>query len=301
MSPGGKSRRRKLILLAIAAGVVVLVLVWMPLWAVRAVSKAFPGTIWMAKTGEPLAAITFDDGPDPVYTPQVLDILKRHNARATFFLMGERARHYPELVARIRAEGHEIGNHTDSEKTTLYMSTERFEKSLLRAEETLRMKREVEEAKEVKEVGDSRKSTPVSSTSSASPTSLKFLRPAGGLIRPAQLRAAREHGYTVVMGSAYGWDPVRPPAAYIRWAIAKNLRPGAIAILHDAGGNRSNSVAALEGILAEGERKGLRWVTLSELLDSQNEPPMDADKRRENHLNQASSVVDTQVQGEGLG
>lgn len=235
MGPSGKRRRLRLIVLVIAAGVAV-VLAWMPLWAVRAVSKAFPGTIWIAETSEPVAAITFDDGPDPVYTPQVLDILKRHNARATFFLMGERARQHPELVARIRVEGHEIGNHTDSIKTTLYMTTPRFEASMLRCEQTLSL--------------------------SGNP---KFLRPAGGLIRPSQLRVAQKHGYTVVVGSAYGWDPARPPAAYIRWAIAKNLRPGAVAVLHDAGGNRSQSIAALEGILADGEQKGLRWVTLSEL------------------------------------
>ena len=228
-----------MVVIAVIAAVFV-VLAWAPWWAVRAVSKAFPGTVWMAEPREPLVAITFDDGPDPLYTPQVLDILKRHHARATFFLMGERARQYPELVARIHAEGHEVGNHTDSTKTTVYMSTPRFEASLLRNEQTLSLSGEP-----------------------------KFLRPAGGLIRPAQLRVARAHGYTVVVGSAYGWDPARPPVAYIRWVIAKNLRPGAIAVLHDAGGNRSKSVQALEGILTDGERKGLRWVTLSELMAAQ--------------------------------
>jgi peptidoglycan/xylan/chitin deacetylase (PgdA/CDA1 family) len=225
-----------MILLAIAAGVL-LVLVWMPLWAVRGVSKAFPGTVWMVPTHEPVVALTFDDGPHPVHTPQVLDILKRHNAHATFFLVGAQARQHPELVARIRAEGHEIGNHTDSMKTTLYMSAERFEQSLQRAEQTL----DLDEGR-------------------------KLMRPAGGLIRPSQVAAAKKHGYTVVVGSSYAWDPAHPPQAYIRWAIAKNLRPGAIAVLHDAGGDRSRSVAALEGILADAERKGLRCVTLSELL-----------------------------------
>jgi peptidoglycan/xylan/chitin deacetylase (PgdA/CDA1 family) len=225
-----------MILLAILAGVL-LILVWMPLWAVRGVSKAFPGTIWMVQTREPVVALTFDDGPHPVHTPQVLDILKRHNAHATFFLIGERARQHPELIARIRAEGHEIGNHTDSMKTTLYMSAERFEQSLQHAEQTL----ELDEGR-------------------------KLMRPAGGLIRPSQVAAAKKHGYTVVVGSSYAWDPERPPTAYIRWAIAKNLRPGAIAVLHDAGGDRSRSVAALEGILADAEQKRLRCVTLSELL-----------------------------------
>jgi peptidoglycan/xylan/chitin deacetylase (PgdA/CDA1 family) len=265
-----KSRRRRMIFLAMAAGVL-LILMWMPLWAVRGVSRVFPGTVWMAQTREPVIALTFDDGPDLTYTPQVLDILKRHNARATFFLIGERARQHPELVACIRAEGHEIGNHTDSMKTTWLMRTNAFERSLLRAEEALEMKREVKEVIEVVEVMESQKQSEMSSTSNTSmtsKTSLKFLRPAGGLIRPSQVAVAKRHGYTVVIGSSYAWDPARPPKSYIRWAIAKNLRPGAIAVLHDAGGDRSRSVAALEGILADAGRKGLRCVTLSELLAS---------------------------------
>ena len=63
-------------------------------------------------TGENLMALTFDDGPDPDWTPRLLDLLARHGAKATFFMVGSRAARHPELVARVAAEGHEIGNHT---------------------------------------------------------------------------------------------------------------------------------------------------------------------------------------------
>ena len=69
-----------------------------------------------------------------------------------------------------------------------------------------------------------------------------------------------------ILGSAYAYDPYRPPAGYIRWAVGKNLEPGAIAVLHDGGGDRTRSVAALDGIIDAAEARGLRLVTVSDLL-----------------------------------
>jgi len=190
------------------------------------------------ETWAPLVALTFDDGPHPVYTPQVLDILARFEARATFFLIGENARRHPELVARIRGAGHEVGNHTDTRGTTVLMSMRRFSDSLLRAEAALAL-------------------------SDAEP---KLFRPGGGWVRPAQLDLAVQRGYTCVLGSVQAYDPRRPPAAYIRWVVSRNLGPGAIVVLHDAGGDRSNTVEALPGILEAGRAMGLRFVTVSELM-----------------------------------
>jgi peptidoglycan/xylan/chitin deacetylase (PgdA/CDA1 family) len=230
-------RRRLLLILAGLFITAAALLITQPMWLWWLLERAFPGVVWRVETEDPVVALTFDDGPDAVYTPQVLEILTRHNARATFFLIGEHARQHPELLERIRAAGHAIGNHMDANGATVLMSTRAFEASLLRCERALELS-----------------------------SGQKFLRPGVGMIRPAQLELARRHGYTVVIGSAYAWDAQRPPAAYIRWAIGKNLRPGAIAILHDAGGNRSNTLAALEGILQEGKRRGFQWVTLPELF-----------------------------------
>ncbi len=201
-------------------------------------SRAFPRILWRVNTRQPLVAVTFDDGPDAVYMPQVLEILARHNAHATFFLVAEHARQRPELVEQIRRAGHEVGNHTGTMHTTFFVGEAKFQDDLLHAETTLAM-------------GNSEP---------------KFFRPAGGLIRPAQLQWVRRNGYTCVLGSAYAFDPYRPPAGYIRWVIGKNIKRGVIVVLHDSGGNRSNTVSALEAILETGESRGLRWVTLSELL-----------------------------------
>ena len=209
-----------------------------PAGIVRVLAGATPRIVWRVETWAPVAALSFDDGPDPVYTPQVLEVLARHGARATFFLIGENARRHPQLVASIRAEGHEVGNHTDTRGATVLMSMRRFSESLAKAEATLGLM-------------------------DAQP---KLFRPGGGWIRPAQLDLAIRRGYTCVLGSAFAHDPKRPPAAYIRWAIARNLGPGTIVVLHDAGGNRSNTVAALDCILEAARARGLRFVTVSELM-----------------------------------
>jgi peptidoglycan/xylan/chitin deacetylase (PgdA/CDA1 family) len=251
-------RWRRLLWILGPALVVLAFLAWVPLWMVRAFEWASPAIVWRVETSQPVAALTFDDGPDPVNTPQVLEILARHNVRATFFLVGEHARQHPELVARIRAAGHEIGNHTDSLGTTFFMSGERFEASLLRAEQSLGL--------DISAAQHSAADSAAAEASAQTWPRRKLLRPAGGTIRASQRALARRHGYTIVLGSSYAWDPAQPPAGYIRWAISKNLEPGAIAVLHDAKGDRANTVAALDGILADARAKGLRWVTLSELL-----------------------------------
>src|SRR5262245_64031411 len=84
-----------------------IVVVTQPLWAFDALSWAVPHVLWRVETAERLVALSFDDGPAPDHTPQVLEILSRHGAHATFFLIGDRAAVYPQFVDRIRSEGHE--------------------------------------------------------------------------------------------------------------------------------------------------------------------------------------------------
>lgn len=230
--------RRVLITLGVLLAGAACVLALQPLVAFRVLGWVFPRIVWRVETRAPLAALTFDDGPDPVWTPQVLAILARGRVHATFFLIGENARRHPDLVARIREAGHAIGNHTDTRRPTVLVPAVSFEADLLRAEATLDL-------------------------AVARP---KLFRPASGWIRPAQLDAAIRHGYTCALGSAYPYDPRRPPESYIRWLVAKNLAPGVIVILHDSGGDRSRTVTALPGILEAAREKGLRLVTLLELL-----------------------------------
>jgi peptidoglycan-N-acetylglucosamine deacetylase len=227
-------------LLLVLGGVLVAgstVVVTQPLWAFDALAWAIPRIVWRVETTEPLVALSFDDGPAPDHTPQVLEMLSKHRAHATFFLIGDRAAAHPELLGRLRSEGHELGNHYFTIRSTIRASDEDFLANLTRTEEILGLHGPI-----------------------------KLFRPPGGLIRSSHLRLAEEHGYRVILGSAYPYDGSHPPPAYIRWLVTKNLAPGVIIILHDGIADPSRMISALDSILVSGERKGLRFVTVGELL-----------------------------------
>lgn len=212
---------------------------YQPEWLLREVARRTPGVIWFGPEDRNEMALTFDDGPDPRWTPAVLDALRQAGARATFFLIGENAAAHPELVRRIVEEGHQLGNHMWRDENALLVDDDAAERSLLATERVL------------------------FELTGATPD---WMRPAGGLARPSFVRRARRLGYRVVIASAYASDPRRPPAAYIAWALSRMMRPGAILVLHDSGGDRSRSVAALPAILTAGQRKGYRFVTLDEMF-----------------------------------
>jgi peptidoglycan-N-acetylglucosamine deacetylase len=208
-----------------------------PAAAVSVLERLTPRLVYRVKTGEPFVALSFDDGPDPTYTPQVLAILERYQAKATFFLIGERALRYPEVVARIKAAGHEVGNHYFMNGATLGHSDAEFLAYLQRTEQAIGI------------VGQP-----------------KLFRPPGGVAWPSQLELARSRGYVCVLGSAYPHDAAHPPVWYIRWLTEKNLAPGAIVILHDGISDPTRSIAALPAILAAGKQRGLRFVAIGSLM-----------------------------------
>lgn len=202
-----------------------------------ALKRLTPNIVYRVRTRQPLVALSFDDGPHASFTPQVLDILQRHGARATFFLIGDHALRRPDVVAAIRAGGHEIGNHYSGNVPTLGHSDAEFVRKPEQTEATLGL--------------------------SGKPV---LFRPPGGIAWPRQIQLAKARGYTSVLGCAYPHDPMHPPVWYIRWLVEKNLVPGAIVILHDGISDASHSIQALPHILEAGRRKGLRFVSVSELI-----------------------------------
>jgi peptidoglycan-N-acetylglucosamine deacetylase len=222
---------------ALAAFVLTLV-VFSPHVVVRGLQRLFPDIIWSVHTDDPLVALSFDDGPHPVYTPAILQVLREYNAHATFFVVGAQARAHPDLVAAICADGHEVGNHTDGPQRTLTMSMKVFTDSFTRAEAAI----------------------------SATPCAARLFRPAGIWIRPRQIRFLEAAGYVCVLGSAYAHDPLKPPSAYIASVISRGMHPGAIIALHDAGGDRTMTVRALPYILQHAHTRGIKVVTVSSLL-----------------------------------
>jgi len=171
------------LLLAAALFGVGLLVFWMePLTVLSVIERLTPNVTYRVRTHRPVVALSFDDGPHPTFTLRVLDILQQHDAKATFFLIGERAVRHPEVVSYIKAAGHEVGNHYFRNCPTLGHSDADFVGYLEQTEKAIGL--------------------------IAGP---KLFRPPGGVAWPRQLRLARAHGYKCVLGCAYPHDPIRPP------------------------------------------------------------------------------------------
>jgi peptidoglycan/xylan/chitin deacetylase (PgdA/CDA1 family) len=185
-------------------------------------------------------ALTFDDGPNPSVTPQLLDLLERYDARATFFLIGRHVRACPALAAEIAARGHSIGNHTDTHPNLLWQSRRRILEELERCD---------------------------ASIADATGRRPRIMRPPYGCRRPQVHTAARDagHGRPVLWSrSARDWTP-QPAAQVIRRLRA--IRAGDIVLLHDGfhaalGADRQHTVRALEYWLPRWKAQGLACVTV---------------------------------------
>ncbi len=199
--------------------------------------------------------LTFDDGPDPKWTPQVLDILKQRGIKATFFLVGLNAESYPGLVRRIVEEGHEIGNHTYTHANLATMSDVQIELEL-NATQLL-----IESI-----TGRSTALCRPPYAADSRPTSLAELRPLSIL--------QDKLGYLIVMENIDPEDWARPGTDVIVQRV-KDLRArGNIILLHDAGGNRSQTVAALPRIIDFLQARGDDIISLSDLLDMKRDDVM---------------------------
>ncbi|MGK5678123.1 polysaccharide deacetylase family protein [Actinoplanes sp. URMC 104] len=207
--------------------------------AVRALSRLVPGDVlWYVETRAPVFALTFDDGPHPVTTPQLLDVLRRHRAHATFFLVGERVAANPEVVARIVAEGHEIANHLMRDERSASLPDDRFRADLA---EVTRM------------------------LSAYAP--VRWFRPGSGLYTSRMLRSAAEQGLRAVLGTLVAGHTGGPRDQAIAGSLLPSIRPGSIVVLHEGTDCRLGVVASTDELLTALAARGLRAVTVSALID----------------------------------
>lgn len=204
------------------------------------------GVVWNVKTKQKVIALTFDDGPNPLYTPQILALLKQYQARATFFVTGVQVQKYPELAKRQVQEGHELGNHMYSHPKISRISTDQILQELAQTEQSI-----------------------IAATGQQPPL---LFRPPGGYIDQTVVNAAKHAGYTIVLWSFHQdtQDWKRPGVRKIVKKVVNHAIGGDIVLFHDHGGNRSQTVRALQQVLPTLQKQGYRFVTVSELLEEQN-------------------------------
>ena len=211
--------------------------------ALRVLGKSMLGTITHVQTAEPIAALTFDDGPDPVSTPMVLDLLERHGAKATFFVLGQNAHRHPQLIARMAAAGHAIANHS--------FNHARFP-----------------------DVGHRQRLAELKACERATaPHGQKLFRPPRGLQSVASRFDVLLRGYRVVTWNVVVQDWETREPEWMAERLEAEVKPGSIVLLHDTLCDADNTAAidrrplltALDTFLSR-NKAALSYVTVPDLL-----------------------------------
>jgi peptidoglycan/xylan/chitin deacetylase (PgdA/CDA1 family) len=212
-------------------------------WRSQFYGRTFIGTPGIGKK----LALTYDDGPNDPHTLHLLDVLAKHDVRATFFLIGKFVQQRPEVVARIVAAGHAIGNHTQTHPRLPLLGAAQVRKELLDCADSLANEGFVLDR------------------------STKLFRPPFGLRRPATLRIARELGYTPVMWTVTCWDWKQTTANRVQRHAQRQISGGDVILMHDGGfdrmgADRAHSVIATDRIIGEYKQKGFEFVTVPEMM-----------------------------------
>lgn len=188
--------------------------------------------------GAKLVALTFDDGPWPVHTEEILDILAEHKVKATFFVLGVRVNRKPDVARRIAAEGHLLGNHSLSHRSFATSSSKEVKKQIVKGRETIKKHTGVE---------------------------TNWVRPPYGAMDGAAWKVAKKTGSKVVRWTVDSEDWRKPGYKKIAKRVIKRVKPGSVVLFHDGGGDRSQTVKALPLVIEKLKAKGYRFVTVEEL------------------------------------
>jgi cellulose synthase/poly-beta-1,6-N-acetylglucosamine synthase-like glycosyltransferase/peptidoglycan/xylan/chitin deacetylase (PgdA/CDA1 family) len=214
-------------------------------------------------------AITFDDGPDPRWTPQILDVLRRHHAHATFFVIGSNVNENPELAARIVAEGHEIGSHTFTHAELAVVPAWRRSLELTLTQNA------------------------IAGATGQSPTLLRppYSSEPDAVRAPdfAAMRDAAAAGYLTVLTDLDTEDWRRPGVAAIVKAGTPAPGTGAVIMMHDGGGDRTQTVAGLDALLTRLDGQGYKYATVSGALGLSGRPATTTQRWRGNALRWAQA------------
>ncbi len=185
-------------------------------------------------------ALTFDDGPAPPHTDRILEVLAREKVPAAFFCLGRDAARHPELVRRMQREGHLVGSHTQNHANLLFCLPGRSRREILEGQASM-----------ARILGQEP----------------RWFRPPFGMRTPWTVRQARDLGMTTALWSNCPRDWQLPGAEVLARRVVDRARPGDVVLLHDGGGDRSQTVQALEILIPELRRKGFEFVRLDALAD----------------------------------
>jgi peptidoglycan/xylan/chitin deacetylase (PgdA/CDA1 family) len=207
-------------------------------------SQLYGRTFIGEKPGSRRLALTFDDGPNDPHTLHLIDVLARHNVRATFFMLGSFVDERPDIARAVASAGHAIGNHTSTHPNLIFRHARDLRREIAQCERAL--------------------------DDAAAPHARLFRPPHGGRT-PAVLRTVRSLGFEPIMWSVSGWDWNPHSPERIAQTVHKQVRGGDVILLHDGGHqrmgtDRSASVRATDLILQRYLGDGYEFVTIPEMM-----------------------------------
>lgn len=193
--------------------------------------------------GSKQIALTYDDGPNDPHTLNLLEVLAKHNVRATFFMIGKYVQQRPDIARAVAQAGHLIGNHTFAHPLLIFESEAGTRAQLVHCRSALQ-----------DAIGDHS----------------NLFRPPFGGRRPATIRIARELGFETIMWNVTGHDWNTPPAAVIEKKVGRQMRGGDIVLLHDGShramdADRAQTVIATENLIRRYRDQGYEFVTVREM------------------------------------
>jgi peptidoglycan-N-acetylglucosamine deacetylase len=212
-------------------------------------SRVFGTVYWRGNPKEKAVALTFDDGPTMPSTAQVLDALAVHNVKATFFVIGDNLRKYPELAKRIHEEGHEMGNHTMSHPWMFRMLFSSIREDIVLCQE------------EIFKVAGYRP---------------RFFRQPVGINNPSVMKVIDGIGMVMVGWQARAYDEVPTKKERVIRRILSRVKPGGIILLHDGWDgktkpDRTATVEALKEIIPALKARGYEFRKVSEMINEVND------------------------------
>ncbi|WP_151736335.1 polysaccharide deacetylase family protein ['Paenibacillus yunnanensis' Narsing Rao et al. 2020] len=205
--------------------------------------RKYPDTLMVQGPRLRIVALTFDDVPDPRFTPQLLEVLRRNHVKATFFVVGSRAEKHPRIIAQMVRDGHSIGNHSYNHPEFGRLSMPEFQSQIIRTENILRAQ-----------------------------TGFKprLIRPPYGDISEPQVRWARDRGYKIVNWNVDSLDWKSLPKTQVRNNILAHAGKGAVILQHGGGGQSSNlqgTIQALPEVIRILRKRGYTFVTVPQMLE----------------------------------
>ena len=207
-----------------------------------------------------MVALTIDDGPSAA-TDEILEVLEKYGAKATFFNISGNVEGQEEAIARIVIDGHELGNHLTADEASAKLSPAAFEADLLAAEKVWLPYIKNHLKDHLKDGDDA----------------LAWLRPGMGWYTADMVEIARRHGYKLVLGSIFPYDTHMPFPSFASAFILSRVRPGDVIVLHDGmdeeggkAGRGDRTVKTLKKILPRLQERGYDVVTITDLVEAEN-------------------------------